>query len=386
MGIFLNTILSCSHWLRDNLLWNIHRKTTDCEGRAELKILAIGFLPPPLGGVSVSFKIFCDIVRHMNNVSLSVINVSGIRQRNNMLRESCVVIMQLWREASRNDVVYLYCIANQIPSLGLASWAICRLRRKPLILRMGAGQDYREVGPMGWRIAEYVIRRVPLFLVQTKSLLEICRRRGITRIDWYPTNRPIPPFMVERTYCRHFVYIGQVRPLKGLRELFMASMEMPETVSVDVYGPLLDGMNANDLRKSKNIHYKGIIKPENVACIMREYDALVLPSKASTEGYPGAILEALSLGMPVISTTVGGISEVLNEQCSILIPPGDSKALANAMRRLVDDPLYYQILRQGALAVRSRFSAHYWAEWLVNESYKLSRRRLTSTAVFNICK
>ncbi len=166
-----------------NLLWN----SSDCSRK--LRILAIGFIPPPLGGISVSFKIFCDIVSRRDDVGLMVINVSGMNQRNQLFRESLGLVVRLWRNIAKSDVVTLYCSTEQVPSLAVATWFFCRLLRKSFILRMGAGLDHRELGPIVGRMAEFVAKRVDLFLVQTKILLKACRLRGFTQVDWYPTSR-----------------------------------------------------------------------------------------------------------------------------------------------------------------------------------------------------
>lgn len=354
------------HMKETNLLWN----SRDCSRK--LRILAIGFLPPPLGGISVSFKIFCDIVSGRDDVDLMVINVSGMNQRNELFRESLGLLARLWRNIAKSDVVTLYCSTEQVPSLAVATWIFCRLLRKSFILRMGAGLDHRELGPIAGRVAEFVAKRVDLFLVQTKLLLETCRLRGFTQVDWYPTSRLAGLPMASRAKCRQFVFIGHVRPSKGVEELIAAAERLPKSASVDVYGPFFDGMDASIFEGRKRIFYKGILDSDKVVGTMREYDAFVLPSKTFTEGYPGAILEALSVGIPVISTTVGGIPEILNEKCSILVEPGDKRALADAMHRLVKNEDLYRELCHGALDVRDRFSAKYWADWLVNQCAILS--------------
>lgn len=342
--------------------------------RQKLSILAVGFLPPPLGGISVSFKIFCDIISKRDDVDLMVINVSGMNQRNQLFRESLVLLSRLWRNIAKSDVVTLYCSTEQVPSLAVATWIFCRLLRKSFILRLGGGQDHRELGPLLGRMAEFVAKRVDLFLVQTKLLLDTCRLRGFTRIDWYPTSRPAGLTMGSRTKCRRFVFIGQVRLSKGVEELIAAAERLPKSAMVDVYGPFFDSMDASIFEGRKHIFYKGILDPDKVVETIREYDAFVLPSRHVGEGYPGAILEALSVGMPVISSTMGGIPEILDEKCSILVEPGNKDALADAMHSLVaDEDLYHELCR-GALEVRDRFSAEYWADWLVNQCARLSRR------------
>jgi glycosyltransferase involved in cell wall biosynthesis len=68
--------------------------------------------------------------------------------------------------------------------------------------------------------------------------------------------------------------------------------------------------------------------------LLLDADALVLPSRA--EGLPIAILEALCLGVPIVTTPVGAIPEVLEDGVTALIvPPGDAAALAAALGRLL---------------------------------------------------
>mgnify|MGYP000862979628 FL=1 len=56
------------------------------------------------------------------------------------------------------------------------------------------------------------------------------------------------------------------------------------------------------------------------------------------EGIPVALMEAMAAGVPVISTTTGGIPELLDNGAGILVPPEDSEALANAIERLLKYP------------------------------------------------
>lgn len=69
---------------------------------------------------------------------------------------------------------------------------------------------------------------------------------------------------------------------------------------------------------------------------MKSLDVFVLPSLA--EGTPNGVIEAMAHGLPIIATWVGGIPDIVNAECGILIPPGDADALAEAMQRLARDP------------------------------------------------
>lgn len=72
------------------------------------------------------------------------------------------------------------------------------------------------------------------------------------------------------------------------------------------------------------------------ARIMAAFDVFTMASK--WEGLPVALMEALALGLPVVSTAVGGVAETMHDGVdSVLVPPGDPAALAAGWRRVFDD-------------------------------------------------
>lgn len=81
----------------------------------------------------------------------------------------------------------------------------------------------------------------------------------------------------------------------------------------------------------------GVIEEEEKEVLVRNSDIFVLPSYA--EGQPIAILEAMSASLPIISSRVGSIPEVVDEGVAgFLIDPGDCKALKNHILQLADNP------------------------------------------------
>jgi len=86
------------------------------------------------------------------------------------------------------------------------------------------------------------------------------------------------------------------------------------------------------------------------SAFMRTLDVFVLPSFA--EGTSKSIIEAMAHGLPIITTNVGGSPDLLTPETGILIPPGDSVALAEAMQRLAADP---DLRKRMGAAARARY-------------------------------
>lgn len=87
----------------------------------------------------------------------------------------------------------------------------------------------------------------------------------------------------------------------------------------------------------------------DIAELLRSIDVFVLSS--ATEGMPLVILEALSTGLPIVSTDVGGIAEALNEACALVVPPGNPGELAAAMHTLASNDASRESMSSAARAL-----------------------------------
>lgn len=277
-------------------------------------------------------------------------------------------IFQILCDAPQVDVITLHCSRHVISFLGVIHLLVARLLRKPLIIRLFAGHDCMAMGPVRGRLARFVAGHADLFLVETMHLAYLAQARGVQKVRWFPTCRAMHLENVrdcERTTCRRFVYVGQVREYKGIRELAEAAERLGDGITVDVYGPLFDDVPHDLFENCRRVFYKGVLDHRNVASTMGRYDALVLPTKAFTEGYPGVILEAYAVGLPVITTICGGIPEIVDQTSGIVIEPGDVAALQQAMKRLSDDRQLYMHLCRGARTRGEQFSSGYWNDKFV---------------------
>ena len=333
-----------------------------------LRILIIGSLPPPLGGTAVSLKHLVDHLVADSNLDVQVTNTSGIQ--GNMLTGLFRFVRTMFKlllSAVRVDIMTLHCASTALPFFGLFVLGVARLLRRPLIVRKFAGFDYMDLGALKGRLAHFVVRHADLYLAQTKWLVQLAKERGVSRVKWYPTSRPMPvgrePLSrSEKPRCRRFVFMGHVNNVKGVREILGIDGQLSDSVSVDVFGPFTGTVSEKDFDACKRVRYMGMVNPDQVISTLAQYDALLLPTYHPGEGYPGVIIEAYAAGLPVICTRWRALPEIVDDISGILIPTRDPDALLSAMNQLVGDDELYARLREGAWKRRQEFSSEVWAE------------------------
>jgi glycosyltransferase involved in cell wall biosynthesis len=127
-----------------------------------------------------------------------------------------------------------------------------------------------------------------------------------------------------------------------LRAFSMAAQRRPDAILILAGdGPLRAQLEqeARDLGIAQRVRLPGI--RQDVTRLMAAADVFALSS--STEGLPMAVLEAMSAGVPVVSTSVGGLKTLLTDGVTgLLVPPEDSRALAAALVRLLENPVERQ--------------------------------------------
>ena len=120
---------------------------------------------------------------------------------------------------------------------------------------------------------------------------------------------------------------------------------------------------------------------DDVPALLRESDIFVLPSRS--EAFPNGLIEAMAAGLPVVATAVGGIVELVRHgENGLLVRPGDSRDLANAIQQLVDDPR-----RAAALASHARrtIEARYSFERMVTAFERVYAKELRRRAPMALC-
>jgi glycosyltransferase involved in cell wall biosynthesis len=118
-----------------------------------------------------------------------------------------------------------------------------------------------------------------------------------------------------------------------------------------------------DLKLGGAVQFLGQVSHDEILSSYgrRQVGMVVLPSvdlgNNLHEGIPVCLMEAMAYGIPVVSTTTGGISELLCDGAGMLVPPKDPVALADAIEQVLRDPaLRRSLAEKGRIRVQESFS------------------------------
>jgi glycosyltransferase involved in cell wall biosynthesis len=143
-----------------------------------------------------------------------------------------------------------------------------------------------------------------------------------------------------RSDTPHIVFISNLIKSKGIAELATAVNDLSLSnhefrVSIAGKGPLSN--QAETLAADHdNVEYLGYISEREKQELLSKSSIFVLPSYA--EGLPIAMLEAMAGGNAIVSTPVGSIPEVIGKENGVLVEPGDTDQLADALAELIVSP------------------------------------------------
>lgn len=171
------------------------------------------------------------------------------------------------------------------------------------------------------------------------------------------------------------VAVGNLYPVKGHAVLLEALAMLADR---DGWQLAIAGRGEEEVRLraqsataglESRVHILGF--RDDIPDILAAGDIFVMPSLS--EGLPLALVEAMSFGLPVVVSRVGGIPEVVtNDVEALLVPPSDARALANALERLIDSA---GLRRRLGVAGRARAQRDYAIATMADRYERLYRGR-----------
>ena len=262
-------------------------------------------------------------------------------------------------------VVHVHaCAGNSVARKGFFM-KIARLFGKKVVYHMHAGGfiDYvaahrRECDEVVGR-ADYVVALTDSW----KRYFEEEFSHPAVRVIHNPVGQamPVPP-MPRQGDVVTFAFLGKIVQAKGifdLLEVIAANQDRWRGRMRLVFAGVGETERAQDYIKKAGIgdmvEFAGWVSGEKKAALLAASDVFILPSYF--EGLPVCVLEAMTYGVPVVATRVGGIPDVVADgESGFLIPPRDKTAIAEAIDRVLANKDRLSAMGDGAKAKAAEFS------------------------------
>ncbi len=202
-------------------------------------------------------------------------------------------------------------------------------------------------------ILRFVAKRASCIMPVSECLKQAMQDCGIKNKHWQVINNVVDDFFYRRradgepTGVRLLhvsCFDEQAKNTMGLLRAFRAAQQLRPNIHLTMVGAGINWQQSKDYAaeiglNEEQVRWTGELTPKGVCHEMQQADCFLLFS--NYENAPVVLSESLAVGCPIISTRVGGIPEMVNEECGILVPAGDEKALLNAIQTVIDHPERY---------------------------------------------
>ncbi|NND34353.1 MAG: glycosyltransferase [Saprospiraceae bacterium] len=311
-----------------------HSKTSDERDRPMLLIgphLRPNHSNP--GGATVSYASLLLLLAE-HNIVFQSINTQMYSGALATSRNWFYVLRKYFHLIWHSDTVFINVSSNGLRYLAPFLTIITHGLAKRMIIRPFGGnylQLYQTMNYVEKYLHRATVLRADILFLQTRELCDAFAQIA-TKVVHLSTSRTRPASKgreKSNSYRKRYVYVGHIKSSKGIAEILQAATELDESYTIHIYGPIVEPDLAF-LRDDPDI-YCGMITGD-VYKVLAKYDVLILPTYYEGEGYPGVIIEAFAMGLPVISTNWKCIPEIVDQgQTGFLIEPRSAQALKEAI-------------------------------------------------------
>lgn len=247
------------------------------------------------------------------------------------------------RLAEKPDIIHVHVLTR----MGVMAWLEKIKHGTPYLItehwsRYLPGNDFS-----GWlrkTASRIVVRNASMVTTVTENLASAMQRHCLKNSNYVvlpnvvDTNlfKPQPHQNAIPTIVHVSCFEDKSKNVSGLLQAFAKMKKEGVLFQAILIGDGVDFQVMRQLSTSMRldgcVKFTGLLEGQHLVDVLASADFLVLSS--NYENLPVVILEALSCGLPVVATRVGGIAEIIDESNGLLIEPHRVEALAEAMKRM----------------------------------------------------
>ena len=330
-----------------------------------LEILFFANIPIPneersIGGATVLAKKILDEISLDKRISVTHIQIRTFWRNKLQLIDYFLWLFRFPFVVRRFDLISFHGTKDFHFTIAPILWLWARLLKKKTSYHFFGGnfhEQFRAFPKFYRKFLKKTILNSDTVLFETLEMIDFFKIEGVLNSVWLPNSRePIIGVVPRKNYSKKFVFISRVIPQKGIEEILETVKILPEDYTVDIYGPIDDRHYSTRLFDGSKANYMGLLPPSEVINTLSTYDVLLLPSYFEGEGYPGIVIEALSLAIPVITTKWKALPEIITDnQNGVLIDIKNCAQLEKAILSFNSDN--YMIFSKNALNSFDNFNS-----------------------------
>ena len=310
------------------------------------KVLTVGCAYKyPKGGVA---QVISNYSHYVFPVFKCVVNSGGNNKFYKLIRAIIALFQICLKLTFDQKIKIIHIHTASYNSFKRSAWFVYigRLFRKKIVLHIHGGgfKEYYYTNPK-WITS--VLDKCDAIVVLSKSWKSFFEKISICSNIFIVENiieHPVHTFVRDWQKKKiNMLFLGLISEAKGIFDLLNVLSENAKMFHDKILLHIGGNGKVQELNEyveryglKDMVVYEGWVSGEKKVNLFQQADIFVLPSY--TEGLPVSILEAMSYRLPILSTPVGGIPEVVKEGVNgILIQPGDTDALYHALLRLISD-------------------------------------------------
>lgn len=316
-----------------------------------MKILLISPLPPPSGGIATWTKRLLESSYAKENQIINInTSVTGNRVSNFKKRKFFDEIVRAFkiikkvnnatREYGNFDVIHLN---TSCSSLGLIRdyLSIRNIKTGIIVVHFRCDIQYM-IGDN--KIAKLFLKKI----IKIADKLIVLNRNSEEYIlkNFQRKSYLLPNFTSDKCLnntkkelkvnkmIKNIIFVGHVTKAKGCDVIYKIAEKFPE-MKFSLIGYISEEIK--QLNKPANVLLCGEMDNDLINDYLLSSDVFIFPTL--TEGFPNAVVEAMSVGLPIISTPVGAIPEMIENKGGILCEPGNLLQFTDAINKIKNDEI-----------------------------------------------
>ena len=275
------------------------------------------------------------------------------------------LVDMLWNTfvyARKVTVVLIDVYSTQNFYFALAVANLCRLLKVPYIPILRGG-NLPERLERSWAQSKKLFHGAKMNVAPSPYLLEAFQNKGFQNLTYIPNSIEIInyPFLKRKVYAPKLLWVRAFadiyNPILAL-EVLEKLIETHPGASLCMVGPDKDGSLQKCKRFAEDnqlpVTFTGKLSKEDWIDLSTDYDIFL--NTTNFDNTPVSVIEAMALGLPVITTNVGGIPYLVqNEKEAILVPPNDAHIFYQKIIAILETPEAINEMTERARKKEERF-------------------------------